>query len=83
MLVARYDHIDYKEYTLYIGIFYWTISLPFFQIQKCKAQVLRKWLQENGLKCRSKDKKDDLARMVAVHIKQTGKTFNDASAKTS
>lgn len=45
------------------------------QITKAKAAVLKKWLGENGVKCRSKEKKDDLVKMVAQHIKSTGKRF--------
>jgi len=46
---------------------------------KTKAALLKKWLQENGVKCRSKDKKDDLAKMAALHIRETGKTFQIAA----
>ena len=45
------------------------------QISKTKAALLKKWLQENGVKCRCKDKKEDLVRMAAQHIKETGKSF--------
>ena len=46
------------------------------QVQKTKACDLKKWLQENGVKSRSRDKKDDLVRQVVAHIKETGKTLN-------
>lgn len=44
------------------------------QISKTKAPLLRKWLQENGVKC-SKEKKDSLIRYAALHIKETGRPF--------
>ena len=50
----------------------WSVLL---QILKTKAPLLKKWLQENGVKYRSKDRKDELARLAALHIRDTGKVF--------
>lgn len=49
---------------------------PTMQILKTKAAVLRRWCQENGLRCRSKDKKEDLVGAVAARVRQTGKAFS-------
>jgi len=42
---------------------------------KAKVPVLKKWLQENGIKCSSR-KKDDMVKMAALHIRETGKAFS-------
>ena len=46
------------------------------QLHKTKAALLRRWLLENGVRCRSKEKKEEIVRMAALHLKQTGKTFS-------
>jgi len=41
--------------------------------------VLKKWLTENDVKFKVKTNKDDLVKLVATHIKKTGKPFMFAS----
>ncbi|XP_065914644.1 uncharacterized protein C18orf63-like isoform X2 [Dysidea avara] len=54
--------------------------LFFTQISKQKIAVLKKWLTENNVKFKAKtSKKDDLIKLVATHIKETGKPFVFAS----
>lgn len=49
--------------------------LDHIQISKVKAPLLRRWLQENGVKCTSKKTKEDMVRMAAEHVRDTGITF--------
>ena len=46
------------------------------QISRQKIAVLKKWLMENNVKFKAKtSKKDDLVKLVANHIKETGQPF--------
>ena len=38
--------------------------------------VLKKWLVDNGVECRARERKEVLIRLVTQHIQNTGKTFN-------
>ena len=54
--------------------------MSLLQISKQKIAVLKKWLTENNVKFKAKtSKKDDLIKLVATHIKETGKPFVFAS----
>ena len=45
---------------------------------KATVPKLKQWLQENGVKFQSQDNKEELAKLVIKHIKETGKKFEVA-----
>ena len=49
------------------------------QISKVKVPLLKKWLQENGVKCSGRKTKDELVKMAAEHIRDTGTVFTAPS----
>ena len=52
------------------------IILLRYLIAVCSNAVLKKWLIDNGVECRARERKEVLIRLVTQHIQNTGKTFN-------
>ena len=46
------------------------------QITKTKVPLLKKWLQEKGVKVAGRKTKDELVKMAAEYTRDTGTTFN-------
>ena len=49
------------------------------QISKVKAPLLKKWLQERGMKCSGRKTKEELVKMTAEFLRDTGTPFNPPS----
>ena len=49
------------------------------QISKVKAPLLKRWLQESGVKVTGRKTKEELVKMAAQHTSDTGTAFTPPS----
>ena len=42
------------------------------KIKKTKIPLMKTWLQKHGIRYNSKDKKEDLMKLIVEHLKATG-----------